>query len=171
VSELTYPEAGATRDGPLPGGYRHLRHRTRLGAGVFDAAGEAVLTFAMHRAAGARVEASAPRAAPGVSVTVGLGVGRLRLPAPCRVVWAVADERRIGFGYGTLPGHPERGEESFVVERADDGVAWLVITAFSRPARWFTRLAGPVGVAFQKAYARRLGAALRRAAGAPPAIR
>ena len=52
---------------------------------------------------------------------------------------------RVGFGYGTLPGHPESGEESFVVElRPDDSVV-LVVQAFSRHAAWFTRLAGPVG--------------------------
>jgi len=45
---------------------------------------------------------------------------------------------RKGFAYGTLPGHPERGEESFVVERRPDESVWLTIRSFSRPAnRWF----------------------------------
>jgi len=33
-----------------------------------------------------------------------------------------------------LPGHPERGEEAFVVERRTDGT-FFSITAFSRPVR------------------------------------
>jgi uncharacterized protein (UPF0548 family) len=36
------------------------------------------------------------------------------------VVWTVDEPNRIGFGYGTLQGHPESGEESFVVSREDD---------------------------------------------------
>jgi uncharacterized protein (UPF0548 family) len=167
---LTYPEVGATRAaGPLPAGYHHLRHRTCLGEVPLAAAGDAILTWRMHRAAGTRIEASAPRAAPGVELTVGLGVGRLRLTAPCRVVWSVEEGDRVGFGYGTLPGHPEHGEESFVAERAADGRVWFAVTAFSRPALWYTRAAGPVVVLFQHAYARRLGRVLRRLCGSAAA--
>ena len=167
---LTYPEVGATRAaGPLPGGYNHLRHRVCLGEVPLASAGDAILDWRMHRASGARVAASAPRAAPGVEVTVGLGVGPLRISGTCQVVWAVEDDDRVGFGYGTLPGHPERGEESFVAERGADGRVWFTVTAFSRPARWYTRAGGPVVVLLQHAYARRLGRALRRLCGSAAA--
>lgn len=53
---------------------------------------------------------------------------------PARVVYVVDEADRKGFAYGTLPGHPERGEESFIVERRPDDSVWLVIRAFSRPA-------------------------------------
>jgi uncharacterized protein (UPF0548 family) len=162
LSPLTYPEVGATRDGPLPAGYRHLRYRTPLGAGVFDVAADAVLTWRMHRAAGVRVTASAPRAEVGVTLVSGLGVGPLRLNAPSEVVWVVDDGRRAGFGYGSLAGHPARGEEAFLVERGDDGQVWFSVTAFSRPAGWLMRGAGPAAVAVQHAYVRRCGAVLRR---------
>lgn len=162
MSALTYPEVGATRDGHLPPGYRHLRYRTPLGRGVFDVAGDAVVTWRMHRAAGVRMQASAPRAEVGVTVVSGVGLGPVRLTAPCEVVWTAADDRRIGFGYGTLPGHPARGEESFVVERDDRGEVWFTITSFSAPARWFMRAAGPAAPLFQRGYARRCGWALRR---------
>lgn len=162
MSRLTYPEVGATRSGELPAGYRRLRYRILLAPEAYDMAGEAVLTWRMHRAAGIRMRTSAPRAEPGAIVASGLGVGPVRLWAPCEVVWSVADRRRTGFGYGTLPGHPARGEEAFVVDRDDDGQVWFRMTAFSLPARWFMRAAGPLGVAFQQAYARRLGRTLRR---------
>ncbi|NGN69387.1 DUF1990 domain-containing protein, partial [Streptomyces sp. A7024] len=86
---FTYAEVGATRTLPLPAGYSHLRHRARIGHGpqVFAAAVDAVLSWRMHRASGARVEAAGP-AAPGTRATVSLGVGRLRFSAPCEVVWA-----------------------------------------------------------------------------------
>ena len=41
MGELTYPEVGATERGPLPAGYRHLRHRVALGRGDCDVAAEA----------------------------------------------------------------------------------------------------------------------------------
>jgi uncharacterized protein (UPF0548 family) len=163
---FTYAEVGATADpDELPPGYQHLRHRACLGAAPLPAVGNAILGWRMHRAAGARVTASAPRAAPGVDLTVGLGLGPLRINAPCRVVWTVTEPDRVGFAYGTLPGHPERGEESFVAERGPDGRVWFTVTAFSRPARWFTRAGGPVVVLFQRAYARRLATVLRRLSG------
>ncbi|MFF9508457.1 DUF1990 family protein [Streptomyces sp. NPDC014724] len=164
MSALSYSEVGATRLGPLPDGYHHLHHRTRVGRGRADlvAAGTAVTDWRMHRSSGARVRASAARAGAGVRVRVSLGVGPFRFTAPCLVVWAAYESDRIGFGYGTLPGHPERGEESFVVELADDGTVWFTVMAFSRPAAWYSRLAGPVVPVMQRWYARRLGATLRR---------
>lgn len=161
-----YPAVGATgRDGAdLPSGFRTLRVRTRLGRGDADfaAAASAVLTWRLHRAAGVIVMADAERAAPGVRVTVGLGVGRLRVYAPCAVVWAAAEERRAGWGYGTLPGHPVRGEEAFLVGQDDDGGVWLDVLAFSRPAAWWARAAGPLLPVFQRWYARWCGRVLRR---------
>ncbi|WP_436527445.1 DUF1990 family protein [Actinoplanes sp. HUAS TT8] len=160
MTPLTYPEVGLTRTGPLPDGYRHLRHRTRLGSGetVFTTAGEAVLTFRMHRATGAKVRTDAERAAPGVRLSIGLGP----VSAPCEVVWITQDQNKIGFGYGTLPGHPASGEEAFVVERDERDDVWFAVTAFSRPAGALMRLAGPFAVLVQRAYAHRCGQVLRR---------
>ncbi|MFF3781971.1 DUF1990 family protein [Streptomyces sp. NPDC001933] len=164
MSNLSYPEAGATRLGPLPAGYHHLHHRARVGRGRADlrAAGAAVTEWRMHRTSGARVDASAPCAGDGVRVRVSLGVGPLRFAAPCQVVWTAYEQDRVGFAYGTETRHPERGEESFVVELADDGTVWFTVTAFSRPAAWYSRLAGPVVPVLQRWYARRLGSTLRR---------
>jgi uncharacterized protein (UPF0548 family) len=162
MSDLTYAEVGATREGALPAGYNHLRYRRYLGGReAFDVAGEALLTWRMHRAAGIRMDASAERAAPGVTVRTGLGVGALRLVAPCEVIWTVEEPDRAGFGYGTLAGHPERGEESFLVTRDAKGRVWFSVTAFSRPDRWYTRAAGPAAVLFQHLYARHCAATLR----------
>ena len=36
------------------------------------------------------------------------------LQAPCRVVYVIDEPDIRGFAYGTLPGHPESGEERFV---------------------------------------------------------
>ncbi|GGX30182.1 DUF1990 family protein [Streptomyces chryseus] len=166
MSTLNYPETGATRQTPLPAGYHHLRHRTAVGTGraAFEAAGAAVTTWRLHRTSGARVRADAARAEPGVAVEVSIGAGPLRVAAPCVVVWTAYEKDRTGFAYGTTPGHPECGEESFVVELDEDGTVWFTVTAFSRPAAWYARLAGPLVPVCQHAYARHLGRTLRRIA-------
>ncbi|WP_237318535.1 DUF1990 family protein [Streptomyces sp. JJ36] len=162
--QYTYAAVGATAAGRWPAGFARLRFRTRVGTGAaaFRTAARAVLEWRMHRTMGVRMDTSAGRAAPGVRVRVGLGPGRARVTAPCRVVWAEEGDDRAGWAYGTLPGHPVRGEESFVVERGPDGVVWLTVTAFSRPAVWWTRAAGPLLPLAQRAYAHRCGTALRR---------
>ncbi|MGC4950182.1 DUF1990 family protein [Streptomyces sp. DT224] len=164
MNSLTYPEVGATRLGPLPDGYNHLRHRARVGRGHadFEAAGAAITEFRLHRRSGARVETSAPRAETGAAVRVAVQAGPLRLAVPCQVVWAEYGPARTGFGYGTETGHPERGEECFVAELAEDGTVSFTVTAFSRPARWYSRLGGPLVPPLQRWYARRLGRTLRR---------
>ncbi|GGY05390.1 DUF1990 family protein [Streptomyces anandii] len=161
-ADFTYEEVGATREqGHCPPGFHPLHVRTRIGEGeeVFRRACEAVLTWEMHRAVGVGVDTPADRAAPGVDVTVSLAAV---VKAPCRVVWTVEEPRRAGWAYGTLPGHPETGEESFLVERTGDGTVWLTVTAFSRPAKWYARAGGPATRGLQHAYARRCGTVLRR---------
>ncbi|KQX50635.1 MULTISPECIES: DUF1990 domain-containing protein [unclassified Streptomyces] len=162
---LSYREVGATRTpAELPEGYHHLRHSAVVGHGraAFEAAGAAVTTWRMHRTSGAAVSAEADRAAPGVTLEVSAGLGRLRLGVPCSVIWTAYEERRTGFAYGTLTGHPECGEESFVIDLEADGTVRFTVTAFSRPAAWYTRLGGPVIPVLQRAYARHLGRTLRR---------
>jgi uncharacterized protein (UPF0548 family) len=160
VSELTYAPVGGTFTDDLPPGFRHLHYRTYLGNGeeLFHRAAEAVLTFAMHRATGATIKATADRAAPGVRLTVGAGP----LSVPCEVIWAIEEPTRAGWGYGTLPGHQASGEEAFQVVREDAGRVWFTVTAYSRPARLPMKAAGPAAVVLQQAYARLCGRALKR---------
>ncbi|MGW7102160.1 DUF1990 family protein [Streptomyces sp. NPDC054838] len=169
---LSYPERGATEHRPLPDGYHHLHHRTRIGHGqaVFEAAGTAVTTFRAHRTSGMRIRAEAGAVRPGARVTVGIGFGPLRIDAPCLILRTAYESARVGFAYGTLVGHPESGEESFMVLMDPDGTVWFEVTAFSRPARWYTRLGGPVVPFLQLSYARLLGRTVRKlAAGAATA--
>lgn len=165
-----YPDVGATRaaalDGaPLPAGWKHLRHSEVVGSGpgALDAAGECIRGWGMHRGAGITVTASAPVADVGVTTVSGIGVGPLRLAAPCRVLWVVDEPTVRGFGYGTLAGHPETGEEAFVARLGDDGEVRMTVLAFSRSGRWYTRAAGPLVRVFQAVAARAYVRAVRRA--------
>ncbi|MFG2639735.1 DUF1990 family protein [Streptomyces sp. NPDC048370] len=161
---LNYREVGATARDLLPAGYHHLHHTVRVGRGreTFETAGAAVTTWRMHRSSGAQLRSRAVRAEPGAFVEVSMGLGPVRFAAPCEVIWTAYEKDRTGFAYGTRAGHPERGEESFVVDLHPDGSVWFTVTAFSRPARWYTRLAGPLVPVLQRAYARHLGRTLRR---------
>ncbi len=164
--ELTYPEVGATRGEDLPAGYRHVRRHAQLGTGeaVFRRAAGALARWEMQRGTGMAVRANAPVAAVGVEIASGVGLGRVRLWAPCRIVWLDDTDRRYGYAYGTLPGHPERGEEAFVLTLDDADRVWFDIRAFSRPGRWFVALGRPAGHLVQDFYTDRYVATMRRLA-------
>jgi uncharacterized protein (UPF0548 family) len=165
---LTYPEVGATRDGDLPPGYDHVERTAVVGTGrpAFDRAAAAVFGWRAQRGAGLRVRASGPASSPGTVVLMTAGLRRLGLDIPCRVVWVVDEPDRRGFGYGTLPGHPASGEESFVVTLLPDGDVGYEMRAFSRLATPMSRLCGPVSHRVQALALDRYVAAVRRAARA-----
>ncbi|MQA32182.1 DUF1990 family protein [Modestobacter roseus] len=163
---FTYPEVGATRDAELPAGYHHVDRREHLGSGpvAFDHAAAAVFRWAAQRGAGLRVHASGPASAVGTVVLMTAGLRRLGLDVPCRVVWVVDEPDRRGFAYGTLPGHPESGEESFVVTRDPDGEVHYELRAFSRLATPLARLGAPVSSRVQALALDRYVTTMRRAA-------
>lgn len=134
-AELTYQDVGGT-GGALPAGYHHLRRSLVISAG-------------------AAIFAGAAAAESGAVVLLAIGAGPVRISAPCRVVYAMTQPRRHGFAYGTLPGHPESGEEAFTIEQRADGIVEFTITAFSRPATAIARAAGPLGRLVQQHYTRR----------------
>ncbi|WP_375424952.1 DUF1990 family protein [uncultured Friedmanniella sp.] len=163
---LTYPEVGATSARQLPRGYHHLEVTTPVGygRGQFEAAADALLGWDMHRRSGLEPRVSDLRVRLGSVAALQLRVGPVRLRVPVRVVAVVDEPTRQGFVYGTLPGHPERGEESFVLELEPDGTVMFHVRAFSRAGRWFTRLGGPVARAGQLLVTERYVAALHTAA-------
>ncbi len=163
---FTYPEVGATQDPTLPAGYHHVERSAVVGSGraEFDRAAAAVFRWAAQRGAGLRVLADGPASTPGTVVLMTAGLRRLGLDVPCRVVWAVDEPRRRGFGYGTLPGHPESGEESFVVTLEPGGDVVYTLRAFSRLATPLARLGAPVSRRAQRLALDRYVVAIRRAA-------
>ncbi len=166
-ADLTYDRPGATKDDALPPGYSHLDVEEPLGRGraAFERAAEGIVTWRMHEGAGLTlIAASANRAAAGVLVVMRLGTGPLGLAVPCRVVYTVDDPDHRGFGYGTLPGHPARGEEAFTVRLTDEGEVRARVRAFSRAASLLARAGGPVTRLAQRYTARRFIRALRRLA-------
>lgn len=179
MPDITHTAIGWTQSGAWPMGFRPLHHRIRVGTGEedFQRLAEGILTFELHRHARLRIQA-APRAVVGGTVEVGFGIGDLRLNIPCEVVWVETlkdnnndddGARRAGFGYATLPGHPECGEESFAAIREADGSVFFELHAYSRHANWFYRAGAPVARFCQELVTRRyLNAARQLAAGTGP---
>jgi uncharacterized protein (UPF0548 family) len=163
---LTYGEVGATRS-RLPDGYRHDEHTTVLGTGdrVFERAVLGLHRWEPHRGAGLSVRPDAAELVPGTALVVALPLPLVTAVAACRIVYVVDEPGEFGFAYGTLPVHPEQGEEAFIVRRDPGGVVRFTIRAFSRPRHPLARLGRPVARAVQVATTRRYLEALKAFTG------
>ncbi|KUM36746.1 DUF1990 family protein [Arthrobacter sp. EPSL27] len=160
---LNYPGIGCTEpaagsripddvgSGAVPEGFEYLAAQDRIGEGeaAYRRAVQGLLTWELHRRSGLRVRAETGVVAVGARVVNGFGVGPFRIPAPCEVVWVRGPvpgggPQWAGFGYGTLPGHPVRGEESFVISLDERDRVMITVTAVAAPANWFYRAGGAV---------------------------
>jgi len=167
---LTYGGGGLTREpqaGATDNTKRRFRcdtHRVRLGRGqaVFDVACAAIRGWKMFPEPMAELYWPNEALDEGYVVAVlfrGPGFWSLN---PCRIVYGVDEDRRFGFAYGTLNGHIESGEESFMIVIDDEDTVWYELTAYSRPNHWLAWLGYPF-VRRQQARFRRLsGEAVQR---------
>ncbi len=166
--ELTYSPHGGSLDlepERVPAGFRVFRHEAVIGSGAerWAVASAEVLEWGMQRGAGIRV--STPRVVVGDDVTLTIPLlGVVPVTARTRVLAIVDEPSRRGFVYGTLPGHPERGEEAFLVTIDDTGVVRAAVQGFSRPAPGIWMLGAPVLRLVQAIYTRRYLRALARGA-------
>lgn len=149
AAPLTYPQVARSAGGQPPAGYSSFLRSTTLMRNDFDAAGRDLFSWRMHERSGLRVRASDLSLVHSTVVLMRLGPGPVSLRIPCRVVDVIDEPRLRGFAYGTLPGHPESGEERFVLEMRDDNSIQLTVSAFSRPASTIARLGGPLSRAAQ----------------------
>lgn len=147
--QLTYDGVGGSTC-LLPAGYKHLSKGRTLPSRDFDQLTDAVMSWQVQARSGLRVAVSSQHVEVGAVVVMRLGFSRAALSIPCRVVTVIDEPDRHGFAYGTLPSHPESGEEAFILDRRPDGSVEFTITAFSRPASLLARLSGPVATAAQQ---------------------
>lgn len=143
-ASLSYSEIGASM-GQLPRGYLHATRETLLGPGrtTYERAVAALISWRSHRSANVTVLPPGAPVALGTTVALVVPAFGLHVVGACRIVKVVDESWRFGFAYGTLTGHPEQGEEAFVVERTRDGVLFR-IRAFSRPRTHLGRLSAPL---------------------------
>lgn len=162
---VTYGAVGATQRADLlqypPKGFRATERSARVGYGEerWQWAVAQLMTWGVKRRAGFRIEKhsigadegeqefsadGAPFIRAGDEAVIRMRIGPFSIREPIRVVYTVDEPGRRGFGYGTLPGHPLSGEESFVLERRPDDSVWFTVRTFSRPAGVLYWLAVPL---------------------------
>jgi uncharacterized protein (UPF0548 family) len=159
-ASLSYPFAGATREGARPAGYNVDHNRVRLGAGrdVFARAVDALRHWRMFDFDWMRLCWPTTPIEAGAQVVVLASMPGLWSVNACRIVYTIddagADARRFGFAYGTLPVHVARGEERFLVEwsAADDTVSYSIY-ALSRPKSLVAWAGYPVSRLMQRRFA------------------
>jgi len=172
--DVTYRDVGTTagwgEDAKPPAGFHFHRATTLLGSGrqAFEAAAEALRRWREFEVGWAEVWPTDVPPEPGRVVAVRARVFGLWTLHACRVIYVIDDEqgplRRYGFGYGTLPGHAETGEERFLVtwDRESDEVTYEV-AAFVRPRHPLAVLAAPYAKRLADGFRRDSAAAMRRA--------
>jgi uncharacterized protein (UPF0548 family) len=187
----SYEWPGVTRTDPAQRrGWQIDRHRVLLGRGreIYAAACEALRQWKMFPREMCQVFWPDCPQQPGQVVAVlyraqALGLWML---FPARVVYAVGSPTfhvgqvlpstssdapahtecgpTCGFAYGTLPDHPERGEERFLIEwNAADDTVWYDLLAISRPGHWLARVGYPYARYEQAKFRRLSGLAMQAA--------
>ncbi len=168
---LSYDAAGATRGDDWPAGFNHDRNSVRLGSGeeVFAKAAAGLRAWRMFPAGWTEIVPAGAAQREGECVALLIRTCGVWWLNAARIVYEVDEsgggvKRRIGFAYGTLPGHVERGEERFTVAWLDDDSVHYELHAFSRPRHWLVRLAKLVARALQRRFVRQSLAAMQRLA-------
>jgi uncharacterized protein (UPF0548 family) len=143
--DLTYTSVGCSLSAETPPDLRRRRWSTALASpDALSRARSALEDWQVHRGAGLVVEADGPLTV-GTNVAMGAPLPVGWIDVTCRIVAVVDEPDRFGFAYGTLPNHPEVGEESFTVARQPaGGPVEFVVESVSRPAHPLARLAPPI---------------------------
>lgn len=151
---ITYAEIGGSITGDHPDGY-HWHSSELIAEADWDAACMAIREWAGHCSVGALLSPPRPPLVEGTTMAFGVRVLGVWATGTCRIVRVIDEPGRFGFSYGTLPHHPEEGEETFSVGDNRDGTVTFRVAAFSKPAGIVTRLIGPVGRIIQRTMTKR----------------
>ena len=143
TSPLSYPESlhGTSEDllignAKASKGWQITDRELVLGSGeeCFQIAVQQLFSWKAHQHAG-------------ITVTESDSIVELKfwsIRSYCRVLKSHQGSRRAILIYGTLEKHVERGEEAFEITMADNDQVTAHIVAFSKPAKWWAKLANPV---------------------------
>lgn len=149
--DFNYSDVGASRAGTTPLGYDTVTESAIVGAGVaqFSLLADGIRNWQIQRQSGVDVAADSP-AREGVNVALAQRFGPVAIVFGCRVVWTVDEPNRNGFAYGSLPGHPEAGEEAFIAELEPDGAVRFRVFGFTSAGTVATAVTRPVTRAFTR---------------------
>ena len=136
---FSYENVGASREGVAPRGYVVDHYRVRLSEGpdAYARAVEALREWRQFDLGWVRLLPSCAPIEIGKTVSVlarHYGFWSLNTARIAYLFEESGEVERFGFGYGTLPGHAERGEERFGIEwNRKNGSVYYDVFAFSRP--------------------------------------
>lgn len=168
--DFTYADVGITEAdlASAPPGFRLDRYGTELGSGraVFERAREALARIENYPRSFTRIVRAPGELEPGAMFATLASHWGFVSVHPCRVIYVVRAPDRFAFGFGTLPGHAESGEERFQVTIADDVVRYDV-QAFSRPHGFWSRLGAPIARLYQTRFQRETVETMRALCAAP----
>lgn len=140
---FTYEAVGATAHSDWPAGYRHDREWVDLGDdSEFAPAAARLKAWQPHVGAGV-LHAANGDIEPGTCVALAAPALGLWVLATCRIVYVQEEPDCFAWAYGTLPLHPEEGEERFELTRSE-GRTRFSVAAFSRPRHWLARSTSPI---------------------------
>lgn len=153
TADVTYDDVGSTlRASP---DVTEVHRDIGTGTATFERARDGLRSWATHDGIPAFIHPAEQPVSLGATVIVVLHLGPFTVFAPDRIVAVIDEPTRFAYAYGTLPGHPERGEESFAVELLDSGVVRATIRVRGEPATSAARLVGPVVRRLQRIAVRR----------------
>lgn len=143
--DLTYSDVGASQTETTPPGYDAISESAVVGAGIaqFSLLAEGIRNWQIQRRSGIQVAADG-HVREGATVALAQRFGFAAVVFGCRVVWTIDEPHRNGFAYGSLPGHPESGEEAFVAELEPDGAVRFRVFGFSTAGTLATAATRPL---------------------------
>jgi uncharacterized protein (UPF0548 family) len=152
----TYTDIGGTTQKQTPLGFHGATHQRLIGHGVeeFHRATDALRQWLAHERSGVQ-PFNRPPLTVGETVLLVLPLALAELRIACRIVDTIDTPKEFGFSYGTLPCHPEVGEEQFLITLLPNDQVMFTITVFWKPAIWLARLAGPIATLMQRRYTTR----------------
>ena len=153
---LTYDEVGASF-AEAPPGYSAAGASAVAGSGNTGMllARRAIREWAGHLSAGMVLEPELPPIAEGTVLALAAPLLGVWVTAACRIVRVVDSDDEFGFAYGTLPHHPEVGEECFLARRRSNGEIEIEVRVFSNPGTRLARLGGPLSLRLRDLAVRR----------------
>jgi uncharacterized protein (UPF0548 family) len=151
--DFNYPDVGCTSEHASKASklfrYDYDRVEVDLGSGeeTFAIARSELLRWTHFRVGWVKVLPASTPIVPGEVIAIQARIFGCWALAACRIIEVddgrSSDDRCFAFSIGTLPGHPEQGEERFEIRRADDGRVAYRITAYFRANTWAASFGWP----------------------------
>ncbi len=155
MTPFSYPDLGCSR-GRNVAGFNTDRVRIEVGSTdeAFEKAKRAIRNWRGFATDWVRLCWPYKKIAPGTVVAVQCHQFGFYSVNAARIVYAIDEPNRFGFGFGTLTDHMFRGEMSFLIYREENGKVYYEISSISRPGHWLAWIFYPFARQLQNRFSR-----------------